>query len=305
MGTMNDLWRSGGRVVVLLLLVSIILLPVDSFLISSTKTSSAVAVAAARGGATPPLQSKDNNDSSDDPHLPREFTGVRFSLYPNVAAAPGDNQESLKQVVKTAVQGLTDLGLTVLPDDVSSVLIGPESTLFEALRIAFGRAAIRSDGNGPRHLSMQCTFSAGCPGEDIYQMTTIPLRTVNVSDTTTKDDKGYLPEAYQQPPRIVAQFAIYPLGVDHQYMDIIYKVIDHAKESSVWKHNAGKTHFCSMLDGDGNQVFDVLQSSFDLAQEQGAGHVVMTATLTANKNAWPDADKIPSSNPPPSSSSSS
>ena len=47
----------------------------------------------------------------------------------------------------------------------------------------------------------------------------------------------------------------------------------------------------SSLDGDGEEVFNVLRSSFDLARskqrESGAGeHVTMHVTLTANKSAW-------------------
>jgi len=67
------------------------------------------------------------------------------------------------------------------------------------------------------------------------------------------------------------------------YMDVIYEVIEHAKKSSVWKE--GKTHFCSMLDGDGDEVFDVLRESFALARER-CGHVVMTVSFTTNKRQW-------------------
>ena len=229
------------------------------------------------------------------------FTGVRFSLYPNVALdgtnleAKGDegtpSPPSLKEAVKTAVSGIPDLGLRVQPDDVSSVLLGPEPALFEAVRIAFARAAVVAvpENKGkqmvdcpPRHVSMQCTFSAGCPGEDLDQFSSLPERTAT---------DEMLQVAQQQPSRIAAQFAIYPLGME-DHMSVIYKVIGHAKQSPVWKDGV-KTHFCSMLDGNGNQVFDVLRSSFALAREHASnGHVVMTATLTANKNAWPDKDKI-------------
>jgi hypothetical protein len=40
-----------------------------------------------------------------------------------------------------------------------------------------------------------------------------------------------------------------------------------------------------MLDGDGDEVFDTLRSSFALARES-AGHIVMTASITANKRMW-------------------
>jgi energy-coupling factor transport system substrate-specific component len=207
----------------------------------------------------------------------KAFTGVRFSLYPNVAK---EDPPSLKQAVKSAVAGLGDLGLEVRPDDVSSCMIGPEPALFEALRACFAKACVTPDGN-PRGVSMQCTFSAGCPGEDADQIVP-PPRIV-----TASQGNEFIDAAYLQPPRIAAQFSVYPMG-SLTYMDTIHEVIQYAKTSQSWKE--GKSHFCSFLDGDGNEVFDVLRSSFALARKS-AGHVVMTATLTANKNAWPEEDR--------------
>jgi hypothetical protein len=47
-----------------------------------------------------------------------------------------------------------------------------------------------------------------------------------------------------------------------------------------------------MLDGNGNEVFDVLRESFALLVRQAdVDHVAMTLTLTANKNAWPKEDR--------------
>jgi uncharacterized protein YqgV (UPF0045/DUF77 family) len=202
---------------------------------------------------------------------PKGFTGVRISLYPKVK---GD--ESLKAAIKTAVAGLSDLGVEVRPDDVSSAIIGPEPALFEATRAIFGRAC-RAEGEP--HVAMVCTFSAGCPGEEPDQ-SPLPKRTVG-------DD--WIEDSLQLPSRVACQFAVYPLG-SGDYMSTIYAVIDHAKTSQVYKDGI-KTHFCSMLDGDGAEVFDVIQSSFDLARQRhvesgGSGHVTMTATLTANKAAW-------------------
>eukprot|EP00957_Ditylum_brightwellii_P131499 10029844-Ditylum_brightwellii.AAC.1 len=56
-----------------------------------------------------------------------------------------------------------------------------------------------------------------------------------------------------------------------------------------------------MLGGDGVDVFDTIQLCFQLAREAYPdGHVVMTATLTANLNRWPEEDK---SSPPAAAAS--
>jgi uncharacterized protein YqgV (UPF0045/DUF77 family) len=192
----------------------------------------------------------------------KDSTGVRFSLYPKVKG-----EQSLKLAIKTAVSGLSDLGLKVQADDVSSVLLGPTETLFEAMRVALGRAC-RVEGEP--HVSMVCTFSAKSGDE----LPTLPPRTVETE--TWVEDANCLPS------RIGCQFAIYPLGSTN-YQETIDQILDETRKSPVFKDD--NYPFCYMLDGDGPEVFDVLQSSFGMALKQ-CSHVTMTATLTANKNAW-------------------
>ena len=82
-------------------------------------------------------------------------TGLRFSLYPKVA-----NGASLKDAIKRSTRGLRSLGLAASADSVSSCLLGPEPSLFEAVRVVLGRAARLRDAP---HVSMVCLFSAGDP----------------------------------------------------------------------------------------------------------------------------------------------
>eukprot|EP00957_Ditylum_brightwellii_P061580 4673002-Ditylum_brightwellii.AAC.1 len=214
--------------------------------------------------------------------LSKAFTGVRFSLYPNMNKE--DNRtstSSLKEAIKYAVKPISSLGVEVRPNDVSSCLLGSQPTLFEAVRVAFGHAA-RTTGGKPRNVSTQCAFSAGCPGEDVD---TLPLP----SQTVEEKEGVFVSDALDLPPHVAYQFAIYPLGtVSH--MDTIYSMIEYAKQRNCWKE--GKSHVCSMLDGDGVDVFDTIQSCFQLTREACPdGHVVMTATLTVNLSRWPEEDK--------------
>ena len=207
-------------------------------------------------------------------HQNQNKAGVRFSLYPNVAK---EDPPSLKQAVKTAVVGLGDLGVHVSPDAVSSFLVGTEPALFEALRSCFSRACLTADGK-PRGVSMQATFSAG---EDFSEIE-VPARIAEV-----EDGRDFVKDAYLQPPRIAAQFALYPMG-SSTYTGTIEKVHDNAKSYSCWKGDGMR--LCAMLDGEGNDVFDVLRESFAIARADSE-HVAMTVTLTANKNAWPEEDR--------------
>lgn len=199
------------------------------------------------------------------------FTGLRVSLYPKVK----DNQ-SLKGAIKSVVKGISDLGLEVKPDDCSTAILGPEPTLFEAARVMFGRAC-RLEGKP--HVSMICTFSAGCPGEP--DESPLPERLVNESK------EEWIEDAFHLPGRVACQYAIYPLG-SNDYMKTIRDVISLAQKSPSYKPEL-KTNFCTTLDGDGAEVFDILRNSFELARSKNS-HVTMTATLTANKSLWKEND---------------
>ena len=208
------------------------------------------------------------------------LTGVRLSLYPKTG--PG---QSLKQTIKDAVAGISDLGLVVQPDDVSSALIGPEPALFEATRAIFGRAC-RAEGEP--HVSMICSFFAGSPADRDRELapatTTLPERTVSAGKDEWIDDAKSLPK------RVACQFSIYPMGCTN-CIDTIDAVMEEVvRESPAFKDEL-QGHFCTTLDGNGEEVFNVLRSSFELARskqrESGAGeHVTMHVTLTANKSAW-------------------
>jgi hypothetical protein len=209
------------------------------------------------------------------------IVGVRFSLYPNVGK---ETPPSLKAAVKAAVVGLGELGLSIRPDDVSSCLVGKEGHVIEALQSCFARASVTTDGTTARGISMQGTLSHGY--ED-FSSTELPVRTAVV-----EDGREFVPYAYMQPPRIAAQFAVYPKmdGTGESYETIMDAILKPARASPCWKDSTDR-QLCFMLDGDGNQVFEVLRETFALACAESTAGVAMTMTLTANKSAWPESDR--------------
>ena len=196
--------------------------------------------------------------------------GVRFSLYPMT--------DGFVPVILDAVRDLDRLGLEVEVDDVSTCLMGEEPQLFEALRVAFGRAARTGT-----HVVMVTSFSAGCPGEpesDVCAPRHVTL--AELAQEQGADD--WVAEAYDLPERVACQFALYPLGIEH-YMEVIYREIGEAKTAPV---SAGGRHFATHLAGDGAAVFDALRTAFRNARRDAA-HVVMTATISANSPSAPTA----------------
>jgi energy-coupling factor transport system substrate-specific component len=186
--------------------------------------------------------------------------GVRFSLYPM--------RDDFVPLILAAVDGLDRLGVQVETDDVSTCLLGEEPNLFEALRVAFGRAACSG-----AHVVLNATFSAGCPGEPDGDVC-VP----RAYDGPSGGEEGWSQEAYRLPAAVAAQFALYPLG-EGGYMDTIYTEIDRARQAGVVQV-VGR-HFCTHLYGPGAAVFDVVRRSFAETRTQ-ATHSVMTVTLSAN-----------------------
>ena len=186
--------------------------------------------------------------------------GIRFSLYPM--------RDDFVPVILGAVDGLQRFGVEAEVDDVSTCLIGAEPNLFEALRVAFGRAAASG-----AHVVLNATFSAGCPGEPEGDVC-VP----RAYDGPSGGEEGWSQEAYAQPEKVSCQFALYPLGAG-DYMDAIYAEIERAKADG--RVRVQGRHFCTHLYGPGGDVFDVLRRSFAAARTR-ATHVVMTATISAN-----------------------
>ena len=79
---------------------------------------------------------------------------AQVSLYPL-------RQESLAPVIGETLQILRESALEVEPDTMSSLLVGDETTVFEAVREAFHHAAEQSQ------VVMVVTFSKAClvPGK--------------------------------------------------------------------------------------------------------------------------------------------
>ncbi len=196
--------------------------------------------------------------------------GVRFSLYPMT--------DAFVPVILDAVQDLDRLGLEVEVDDVSTCLMGEEPQLFEALRVAFGRAARTG-----KHVVMVASFSAGCPGEPEGDVC-VPRHITLAELAQDQVEDGWVAAAYDLPERVACQFALYPLGIEH-YMEVVYREIGVTKETPV--RSRGR-HFVTHLAGDGGAVFDALRTAFRNTRRDAA-HVVMTATISANSPSAPTA----------------
>ena len=183
---------------------------------------------------------------------------ARFSLYPRVSS-----DASLKVAIKTAVGDIGSLGLHVEADSVSSLIQGERNTVFDGLQGSLTRCASLP---GQPHASMQFTISSAG-----FDETTVPAREANANEYASG------------PPveRVACHFNVYSLCELGTC------------EAAVQQEAADSPSFVMvkplgiMLDGDSDEVFQVLRRCYMLAVSRStSGHIVMTATLTANLSKW-------------------
>jgi len=242
-------------------------------------------------------------------------------------------QLSLSPASPAAFHAVDSLGLAVENELVSTCLVGPEPTLFEAARVVFGRVSRADDSS----VVMTCTFSTsprleeaplptrsitdfssrsvakaprsgtvigGLPSKKnmmrqiAARLSKLPVKLargleaagpervaaaaaaveIKAAEVATDGSAAaWVDDAYTLPSRVACQFAVYPLGTS-DYMESVSAIVDAARSSPCFQ--AGQhTQLCTTLEGEGAEIFDVLQQSFALGREHAA-HLVMTATVT-------------------------
>jgi hypothetical protein len=191
--------------------------------------------------------------------------GAQISLY----AMTDRFVEVIMEAVEV-IRGRSELETRT--DDLSTVILGEERALFATARDAFAAAAA-----GGVHVVLNAHFSRGCPGDDYCLAgsnsgsSPAPERGL----TTAPLSKLESPRGTAGEHRVACQFALYPLGTA-DYMEQIYGVINHAKETETF---AAPKNFVSRLDGSVAEVFDELFYAFVTA---GSDHTTIHATISAN-----------------------
>ena len=116
------------------------------------------------------------------------------------------------------------------------------------------------------HMTMEMTFSRGCPGD------------VNADVTLAEDD------VLQNEPRIKdihfpadCKIALYPMGIKN-YMEHIATVVNHSIDLGIYDRS---THYCTVLKADVHDLF----SYFDYVNtycSEHFSHYVFEVTLSVN-----------------------
>jgi len=146
-------------------------------------------------------------------------------------------------------------------DALSTVYRGKRAHVLDAVEACFASA-----NDGRTHVTMEATFSRGCPGDSGGDF------------LLAADDAPLNPRGKKFD--ILSKISLYPLG-EAGYMDRIARAVGIAKERGVFRRSS---HYATELQGDLGDVFDCLGEIMAYA-EASAAHYVLQVTLSANSPA--------------------
>ncbi len=181
------------------------------------------------------------------------IVGCRFSLYVM--------SDRFVEVILGVLKEVDTSKVWVQTDDVSTCIRGRQAHVFDVTKAIYVKAALSG-----LHVSLNGTYSIGCPGdsegdaymiEDDVPMNEDAIRGANV--------------------RTACQFALYPLSASN-YIDLIYAGCRPAQELGTF---SGGVHYASRLDGSADDVFASLRGAFDVVQKESS-HTILTFNLSAN-----------------------
>ncbi len=179
---------------------------------------------------------------------------LKFSLHPMA--------DNFVEIIKGALSKTNTKNVRMHTDDVSTIIRGNLIHVFDA-----AKAIILYATQSGTHIAFNGNFSSGCSGSP-------------VSDAgLLKDDillnEPILSELQQY---VSSQFELYPMN-NPEYMSVIYKEIDRAKEHGLFNDSMP---YASGLHGDVHDVFAFLEESFIHARSEDYPHLVMNVNMSIN-----------------------
>lgn len=182
------------------------------------------------------------------------IVGLRFSLHPMA--------DNFVEIIKGALLKADTTNVWMHTDDVSTVIRGKEIHVFDV-----AKAIILHATQSGTHVAFNGTFSIGCTG-DTADAVYLEKDNQLLNEPNVKDMQQY----------VSSQFSLYPMN-NPDYMSVIYKEIDRAKEHGVFNE---QMPYASGLHGDIHNVFSFLEASFLSARSAEHQHLVMTVNISIN-----------------------
>lgn len=183
----------------------------------------------------------------------RDITGCRFTLAPM--------SDRYIDIILGAVQKVDTSKVWANTEKHSTLYRGKRVHVLDAVKACFIHAY---DPNV--HMTMETTFSKGCPGDtDAESYLAEDDTPVNAPSI----DGVHFP--------VLCKISLYPMGVSN-YMEHIAHIVNYAIDKGIY---SGSTHYVTVLECDVSDLFDY----FDYVNTYCAdnlSHYVFEATLSVN-----------------------
>ncbi|MBQ9967672.1 MAG: thiamine-binding protein [Oscillospiraceae bacterium] len=181
------------------------------------------------------------------------ITGCRFSLAPMC--------DDFADVILDAVSKVDTAKVWKQTDKLSTVYRGRACHVEDAVKACFVHAY-----RGGLHMTMEATFSKGCPGD------------IDGDSFLTADD------TLCNEPKIAdihfpvdCKIALYPMGVS-DYMSHIAHIVNHAIDLGIY---AGSAHYCTLLSADVQALFSYI-GKVNAYCGENLRHYVFEVTMSVN-----------------------
>lgn len=183
----------------------------------------------------------------------KDITGCRFSLSPM--------SDKYIEIILGAIGKVDTSKVWSKTERLSTIYRGKRAHVADAVKACFIHAW-RPDV----HMTMEMTFSKGCPGDT-------DAESYLAEDDTLLNAEGMKDIHFP----VDCKISLYPMGVSN-YMEYIANVVNHAVDLGIY---AGSAHYVTVLKGDVHQLFDYFTWVNQYCGEE-LSHYVFEVTLSVN-----------------------
>lgn len=185
--------------------------------------------------------------------ISKQITGCRFSI--------SEMSDNYIELILGAISKVNTSKVWSATDKLSTVYRGKQIHVEDALKACFINAYYEGV-----HMTMECTFSKGCPGD------------VEADAFLSEDDLLVNePSISQKHFPVTCKISLYPLGVT-DYMKYIAEIVNHAIDLGIY---AGSTHYCTLIECDVQDLFAYINYVNDYCGKN-ISHYVFEVTMSVN-----------------------
>ena len=187
------------------------------------------------------------------PEGAKQITGCRFSL--------SEMSDRYIEYILGAIEKTDTSKVWSSTGKLSTIYRGKQIHVEDAVKACF----INAFHEGV-HMTMECTFSKGCPG-DIEGDSYLAADDTLMNEPAIKD--VHFP--------VACKIALYPMGIP-DYMKYIAEVVNHAIDLGIY---SGSAHYCTVLECDVQDLFAYINYVNDYCGKN-LSHYIFEVTMSVN-----------------------